>query len=85
MARQLPNTSSNISPAEGISIFRQVEMDILDSAHRRLEPFAAALSLNSRQQRGQNQDDADEGDNQQSDASASSTRQRLPRWSPWWS
>jgi hypothetical protein len=48
-------------------------MDALDPADRRLEPFAAALSLNNRQHRGQNQDDADERDDQHSDASSGST------------
>jgi hypothetical protein len=56
-------------------------MDVLDPAYRRSDPFAAALSLNERQHRGQNQDDADERDDQQSDAKSRSTaRQRLPRW-----
>ena len=64
----------------------------LDPAHWRLEPVAAALCLESGQHRGQDQDDADERDDQQPDAGASSTgRQRLRRWSPsssrrrrWW-
>ena len=61
-------------------------IDVLDAAHRRVQPFAAALSLNNRQHRSQDQDDADEGDDQQFDASSSSTtRQRLGRWPPWWS
>src|ERR1035437_988524 len=132
--RNVPNTSLNLSSAEGITVFslvvnledRRIDdrdrdgrlsvsfearferlggcparsgwcptrvavheilwIDVLESAHRRLEPFAAALSLNNRQHRGQDQDDADEGDDQQSDASSSSTTgQRLGRWSPWWS
>jgi len=64
----------------------------LDPAHWRLKPVAAALSLESRQHHGQDQDDADERDDQQPDRGASSTgRQRLRRWSPsssrrrrWW-
>jgi hypothetical protein len=56
----------------------------LDPAHRRLQPFAAALSLNARQCHSQNQDDADERDDQHSDGSSSSTtRQRLRRWPHW--
>ena len=58
--------------------------DVLDPAHRRLQPFAAALILNNRQHRGQNQDDADEHDDQQADArSSSTTRQRLRQWPLW--
>jgi hypothetical protein len=48
-------------------------MDRLDPADRRLQPFAAALSLNTRQHHSENQDDADERDDQHSDASSSST------------
>jgi hypothetical protein len=37
-------------------------MDVLELAHQRTEPFAAALSLNPRQCRSENQDDANEDD-----------------------
>jgi hypothetical protein len=61
-------------------------MDVLESAHLRLQPFATALGLNARQYRSENQDDANERDDQQSDASSSSTtRQRVRRWPHWWS
>jgi hypothetical protein len=71
---------------DAVGVHEILWMDLLDPADRRLQPFAAALSLNNRQHRGQNQDDADECDDQQPDASSSSTmRQRLRRWSRWWS